>query len=134
MSNALQRTAMLRAAHEANQTAILLQTQRRSHDATMRPATPAVPTTPALNRRRMLGATPGVPNTTGTLYRRSAPFDWGVDSGATSATPLTAWTPAHRIMMQNIPDMDNADKSSSDDSGHSDEDENLVCWKPCCSA
>jgi hypothetical protein len=132
MSNALQRTAMLRAAHEANQTAILLQTQRRSHDAMMRPATPAVPMTPALNRQRLFGATPGVPNATGTLYRRSASFDWGVDSSATSATPLTAWTPAHRIMMQNIPD--NADKSSSDDSGHSDEDESFVCWKPCCSA
>ena len=146
---------MLRAAHEANQTAIKLQRPDtpRSQDpratattgyqapsacwAPRRTIAPTVPMTPVLNRRRMPVAQ--VPNMA-TAQHHSAPFNWGermmahyktdsVDSSITRAA--TGYQHPPDTMLESVPDVDNAFNSSSDDSGHSDEE---VCWKPCCSA
>jgi hypothetical protein len=82
MSNALQRTVRLRAAHEANQTAIMLR-MTSSHDSRARwalrsPVTPDVPpSTLTLDWRRV--AVMQVPNMTAALYRSA-----GVSSESSS--------------------------------------------------
>ena len=151
MSNALQRTAMLRAAHEANQTAMKLQRPDtpRSYDpratattgyqapsacwAPRHPIAPTVPMTPVLNRRRM-PVVAQVPNMA-TVQHHSAPFDWGKRMMAHYKTDRIGATTGYQhppdTMLESVPDVDHACNSSSDDSGHSDEE---ICWKPCCSA